>query len=333
MAATGFTPISLYYSTTASAVPTAGNLANGELALNIADMKLYAKNSAGTVTLLASNSSTGATVSSVSGTGTVSGITLSGTVTSSGSLTLGGTLSLVSPPPIGSSTPNTGAFTTISATGAITAATAISAITSGGTNDPYGVISVSGAANTNNYSFFGLTRNGNVGAAIGITGTTGTLGLGPNAFWFGGSTASGAAGGVLAGSAYVAFNSSSFVTVGGATFNGNVNAASGTGNTTITATNTTSALQLQSNSQDGYLNMTGTGYIYLRFGSGSNLKFTFGPSGQFGVNGSDFGTAGQVLTSAGSGSAPTWASASGGTTMLFCAFSTVGSDWYGSGGI
>jgi len=55
MAASGFTPISLYYSTTASAVPTSGNLANGELGLNIADMKLYAKNSAGTVTLLASN--------------------------------------------------------------------------------------------------------------------------------------------------------------------------------------------------------------------------------------------------------------------------------------
>jgi len=56
MAASGYTPIQLYYSTTASAVPTSGNLANGELGLNIADMKLYAKNSAGTVTLLASNS-------------------------------------------------------------------------------------------------------------------------------------------------------------------------------------------------------------------------------------------------------------------------------------
>lgn len=65
MAASGFTPISLYYSTTSSAVPLAGNLADGELGLNIADMKLYAKNSSGTVTLLASNASTGATVSSV----------------------------------------------------------------------------------------------------------------------------------------------------------------------------------------------------------------------------------------------------------------------------
>lgn len=54
MSQAGYTPIQLYYSTTAAAVPTAGNLASGELALNIADMKLYAKNSSNVVTLLAS---------------------------------------------------------------------------------------------------------------------------------------------------------------------------------------------------------------------------------------------------------------------------------------
>jgi hypothetical protein len=53
------------------------------------------------------------TVTSVGGTGTVSGITLSGTVTSTGSLTLGGTLDLSSPPAIGSTTPNTGTFSTL----------------------------------------------------------------------------------------------------------------------------------------------------------------------------------------------------------------------------
>ena len=54
MAQTGFTPIITYHSTTASAVPTAGNLSPGELALNINDMKLYCENSSGVVTLLAS---------------------------------------------------------------------------------------------------------------------------------------------------------------------------------------------------------------------------------------------------------------------------------------
>jgi len=66
MAQTNYTPISLYYSTTAAAAPTAGNLVNGELALNILDEKLYFKNNAGTVKLLASNAGSTATVSSAS---------------------------------------------------------------------------------------------------------------------------------------------------------------------------------------------------------------------------------------------------------------------------
>jgi hypothetical protein len=55
MAQTNYTPISLYYSTTASAVPLAANLVSGELAINIntADGKLYYKDSAGVVQLLA----------------------------------------------------------------------------------------------------------------------------------------------------------------------------------------------------------------------------------------------------------------------------------------
>jgi hypothetical protein len=53
MAETGYTPIQLYRSTTASAVPTAGNLADGELAINTNDGKLYYKNSGGTVTVMA----------------------------------------------------------------------------------------------------------------------------------------------------------------------------------------------------------------------------------------------------------------------------------------
>jgi len=65
MAALNFTPISLYYSTTASAAPSAGNLVAGELALNTLDEKLYFKNSTGVVKLLASNSASSGTVSSV----------------------------------------------------------------------------------------------------------------------------------------------------------------------------------------------------------------------------------------------------------------------------
>jgi len=53
MAATNFTPISLYYSTTASTAPTAGNLVAGELAINTADGKLFYKDSSGVVQTLA----------------------------------------------------------------------------------------------------------------------------------------------------------------------------------------------------------------------------------------------------------------------------------------
>jgi len=64
MAQAGFTPIQLYFSTTSTNTPTAGNLVNGELAINIPDGKLFYKDGA-TVKLLASNASSAATVSSV----------------------------------------------------------------------------------------------------------------------------------------------------------------------------------------------------------------------------------------------------------------------------
>lgn len=56
MAAVGFTPISLYYSSTPAAVPNGANLVAGELALNTSDGKLYFKNASNVVTLLASSS-------------------------------------------------------------------------------------------------------------------------------------------------------------------------------------------------------------------------------------------------------------------------------------
>jgi len=91
MAATGFTPISLYYTTTAAATPSAGNLVAGELALNIntADEKLYFKNSAGTVKLLASSASTTNVSTFSAGT---TGFTPSSST--SGAVTLAGTLAV-----------------------------------------------------------------------------------------------------------------------------------------------------------------------------------------------------------------------------------------------
>ena len=65
MAQAGYTPILIYGSGTASAVPLAANLTSSasgaELALNYNDGKLYYKNSSGVVTLLATAGASGAT--------------------------------------------------------------------------------------------------------------------------------------------------------------------------------------------------------------------------------------------------------------------------------
>jgi hypothetical protein len=55
MPAPGSTPIIIYNSSTASQVPLAANLSQGELAINVTDKKLYTKDSGGNVILIASN--------------------------------------------------------------------------------------------------------------------------------------------------------------------------------------------------------------------------------------------------------------------------------------
>ena len=53
MAQAGYTPIQLYRSSTPGATPTSGNLADGELAINTADGKLFYKDSGGSVQVIA----------------------------------------------------------------------------------------------------------------------------------------------------------------------------------------------------------------------------------------------------------------------------------------
>lgn len=115
MAATNFTPIQLYYSTTASAVPLAANLAAGELAINVPDGKLY-YNDSGTVKLLASNSVTSPVLSFSAGT---TGFTPSTATT--GAITLAGTLA----------TTNGGTGLTSFTSGTAIYASSSSALTSG----------------------------------------------------------------------------------------------------------------------------------------------------------------------------------------------------------
>ena len=134
MAATNFTPISLYYSTTALAAPSSGNLINGELALNIEDEKLYFKNAAGTVKLLASSTAASPVLSFSAGT---TGFTPSTATT--GAITLAGTLAAAN-----GGTEQSSAFTqygityasTTSALATTAAGTVGQVLTSNGTSAP-----------------------------------------------------------------------------------------------------------------------------------------------------------------------------------------------------
>ena len=72
MAQTGFTPISLYYTATAAATPTAGNLVAGELAINTNDGKLFYKDSAGVVQTIASKDTNSGTFTNISVSGVAS---------------------------------------------------------------------------------------------------------------------------------------------------------------------------------------------------------------------------------------------------------------------
>ena len=94
MAQTNYTPISLYYSATASATPSAGNLVAGELAINTNDGKLFYKDSSGVVQTLASKATTSGTFTSITDSGLTSGrvtyATTGGLLTDSANLTFSG---------------------------------------------------------------------------------------------------------------------------------------------------------------------------------------------------------------------------------------------------
>jgi len=87
MAQTGFTPIKLYYSATASATPLAANLAAGELAINAADGKLFYKDSSNVVQVIAGKAGAGV----AGGSNTQVQYNSSNSLTGSANLTFNGT--------------------------------------------------------------------------------------------------------------------------------------------------------------------------------------------------------------------------------------------------
>jgi len=190
MAQSGYTPISLYYSATGAAVPSAGNLVAGELALNTNDGKLYFKNSAGVVTLLAGSTSgpaggsttqvqynnagvlagiTGATTNGTALTLVAPNLGSPNSVGTMPAFTLGGTVSgggnQINNVVIGTTTPLAGAFTTLSATDNISATKSINSSLAATLTNVNGGVNASADFAANNGSYTGY---------FGIIGTAGT---------------------------------------------------------------------------------------------------------------------------------------------------------------
>lgn len=145
MAQSGFTPIQLYASTTGGNVPTTGNLSNSasgaELAINITDGKLFYKDNAGVVQVIATKagssgdvvgpaSATDSAVATFDGTtGKIiknnSGVTIAANVVTATGFAgaLNGT--------VGATTASTGAFTSLSYSTTLTGGTGIVNLGSG----------------------------------------------------------------------------------------------------------------------------------------------------------------------------------------------------------
>ena len=164
MAQTGYSVLSLYYSATATNVPTAGNLVAGELAINTADGKLFYKDSAGVVQTIASKAGN-LNVSSFSG-GTT-GLTPSTATT--GVVTLAGTLAVANGGTGG--TTSTGSGAVVLATSPTVTTPTIDKINTSVANTSLGAGNASIMKNRIINGAMVIDQR-NAGAAVSINGTT-----------------------------------------------------------------------------------------------------------------------------------------------------------------
>ena len=250
------------------------------------------------------------TVTSVSGTGTVNGITLTGTVTSSGSITLGGTLGSIANSQLTNSSITFGA--TAAALG--TTVSGFNAVTIGATTASTGAftyLSTSSATSTTPVLSYNAT---NTALAIGATTASTYLQV------------------VMQNKSATAGASTNFAVSNDSGTDSTYYGEFGMNSSAFSASTPADFFSINNgvyfSGHDGDISVgSGNGYkTYLAWGSTGQSAHVINATGAIGLNTNlgttpalsgttNFGTAGQVLTSGGSAATPTWTTVTAGLTV------------------
>jgi hypothetical protein len=261
MAQTNFTPISLYYSTTASAAPTAGNLVAGELAINTLDGKLFYKDSAGVVQVIAGKGGAGV----AGGSTTQVQYNSSGSLAGSANMTFNGTaLTLANDASISGLTVGKGGGSV--GTNTVLGSSAFNATNSGSYGTALGY--QAGIANTSG------SQNTFIGGAAGAANTTGGTNVAVGAFSYYAGTA-GSQNAALGVSALENTNGSQNTGIGFQALKANTSGSYNTalGNQSLLS-NTTASNNTAVGYQAGYSNTTGN--VNCFFGQAAGYSNTTG---------------------------------------------------------
>jgi hypothetical protein len=250
------------------------------------------------------------TVTSVSGTGTVNGITLTGTVTSSGSITLGGTLGSIANSQLTNSSITFGA--TSAALG--TTVSGFNAVTIGATTASTGAftyLSTSSATSTTPTLSYNAT---NTALAIGATTASTYLQV------------------VMQNKSATAGASTNFAVSNDSGTDSTYYGEFGMNSSVFSASTPADFFSINNgiyySGHDGDVTVgSGNGFkTYFAWGSTGQSAHVINATGAIGLNTNlgttpalsgttNFGTSGQVLTSAGSAATPTWTTISSGLTI------------------